>query len=135
MTKRAPVKHRIMLNQSNREGTSFRIKTDMMMAKKGESLFSMFASARIRWSIAQKFARIPTVPKKERSRRSFRQPSWIRKGSPLLARLITAMPAAIRFRNRDFCMVGMSPASLTKILIMEKKKAARRIQRMPALRL
>ena len=44
------------------DGISFKIKTDINMAKNGESLFSIFASAIRIWSTAQKLHTIPTVP-------------------------------------------------------------------------
>jgi hypothetical protein len=47
ITKRAPIKASTTSDHSKREWISLKMNTDIIMAKKGESLLSMLASARI----------------------------------------------------------------------------------------
>ena len=48
-----------------------------------------------------------------------------------LSRMTTDTISATPLRNKAFCIVGRSPASLTNTVISEKKKAADNMQKIP----
>ena len=101
------------------------MKIDMIIAKKGDILFSIFESARSSLSTAQKFAMSPAVPKRHLMRSPGMVGLLILNFSLLPASTITAMKKATRFLKSAFCIVGRSPESFKNKVISEKPSAAR----------
>ena len=95
------------------------------MAKKGESLLSILASAIPSLSIAQKFAIIPLVPKRHLIRTEIPFPFLMEKLILFFSIDAVAIISAKKFLKKAFCIVGRSPEILTKKVISEKKNAAR----------
>lgn len=116
---------------STRFGTSCRIGIENRIAKNGDILFRMLASARPMWSIAQKLQTRPREPKRARQNSDGRDPFRIWNFSFERSSVITATMLAMKFRKKAFSMVGRSPESRTMAVIREKKKESAMTSRIP----
>ena len=131
MTNSAPMNAMSTETRSTRFGRSFRMKYDMMMAKKGLILFKMLESARASRSMAQKLATMPSVPNAQRRNSGPQESLRTWNFSSLRASPTNAMTNATMLRKKTFWMEGTSPESLTKNVMRLKKNAARTMYRMP----
>lgn len=131
MTNSAPTKASATDSHSTRFAFSFRMKIEKMIAKKGESLLRMLASASPILLIAVKWQISPAVPQALLINSPKPLPFLILNFSGLRASSTNDTTAATIFLKKAFCMTGTSPDILTHRDIRAKKNPAAIMNRIP----